>query len=379
MTDIDRKKTYDQIIDAFHTAYSEIGRIVGDEFLLSSASWKIDTSWPIYKCYHPKDFRVRRHLLLYWPHGWCKSTLIEKMQYLYGDDLSQRVSISSDAALRGTVDGTGKKGVFIAPWIIRRPFNLVSELGHLTKGFDDQVVQTLNELLEDGEATVNLGVIHKIDPTEYAGIESKYKDYGTIKFTGDTSYKITMNGIMIAATYDPKFIADQALRSRFNIIRPDPKLLTGKWTRHINDHSGEFYDKLDGGVIEDFRSLIKGPAEVLDIDPEVPEIIYNRYKRINPRDTNAIKSYMRCSKFWGIERSEFEIISYYKGRLASQEEASMSMDNLVQNYIEKRGGAATLKQILDGLNREKSVVYDALKILKQMRIVKKEGDKFVLL
>lgn len=58
-----RPEIYETIVDSFENKYSFLGKQFAEEFLLSVASSNIQKN-------SKPEFRVRRHLALFWPPAW---------------------------------------------------------------------------------------------------------------------------------------------------------------------------------------------------------------------------------------------------------------------------------------------------------------------
>jgi len=162
-----RSKIYNEIVDAFEQKYFFLGKQFAEEFLLTAASRNIQD-------YSEPDFRVRRHLLLYWQCSWLKSSLLHKARHLLGRELCMGLSDISNAALRGTVEA----GRFISPYTLKRPFAVCTEFGQVVnKGDSSELVQKLLNVLEEGEVEVSLGKISLLTPEERIKAEEKWGIY----------------------------------------------------------------------------------------------------------------------------------------------------------------------------------------------------------
>ena len=290
-----KKEIYTQIVSAFEEKYSWLGRQFAEEFLNSVASWNIQQ-------FSDPGFRVRRHLLLFWPPGFLKSSLLMKARDILGSDACGHLSDVTTAAIRGSVDS----GKFRVPVCLKHPFTVCTEFGQMINsgGDSNELVQKLLNILEEGVVTVSLV---KAGGLLIAEREKAIDKYG-IKFDDDNNFTYQTNWVLFAGTYNKKFLADSALESRFIIMTPEKKL-DGELTKHVN-RSGKFH--VDEQVKTELREYLLSPWNNENGKPMLPDEVYSPEININPRESAGLISIMLAKQWWGQDISKDEIIEKAK-------------------------------------------------------------------
>lgn len=332
-----RKKIWEEICSAFEQKYSWLGRQFAEEFLKSVASWNIQQ-------FSEPEFRVRRHLLLMWQHGYLKSSLLKRAYFLLGD-LAVILSDISRAALRGTVE----HGKFISPFTLKKPFTICTEFGQIIGGSQNtEILQELLNLLEEGVATVSLAKISSISPEELQRAEQEFN----IKFIDNNTFTYQTNWVLMAATNNRKFLVDYALESRFNLVIPKQKL-DSKYVKEVN-RSGPFVINLE--TVNKFRELITKPNK-LECHYILPEEVYDY--EITVRDSAYLISEALCLKWWGLKPTKEHIIETASYLMQRRKSVWQTTDDLICEILEK--GPKTLEE----LRKESSL--STKQVLKSLR------------
>lgn len=285
---MNRKKIFTEIVSEFEKKYSFLGKQFGEEFLLSVASWNIQH-------YSLPDFRIRRHLLLLWEPGFVKSSLLLKAYRLLGTENCIPMSDVTNAALRGTVNG----GKFVTPYVLVRPFSIATEFGQIMVS-DQEIVQKLLNVLEEGIVNVALA---KISTLSEEAKDKCVKEH-SIEFVDSNKFTYTTDWVLMAATYNEKFMSDHAFKSRFIVLKPTEPL-GSKLTKHIIQ-SKPFV--LGDDVVEGFRKELKSEEQV-DCMLKLPDEVFELNPFMSVRDANTIISKALCKKWWGFDTSKEEMIA----------------------------------------------------------------------
>ena len=348
-----RKQIYDEVVDSFEKTYSFLGKQFAEEMLLTFASYNIQS-------FSNAPFRLRRHLMLCWGHSWIKTSLLTKAYEILGRNLCTYMSDISNAALRGTVDS----GQFSVPYTLERPFAVCTEFGQLVSGGKDtELVQKLLNVLEEGMVEVSLGKIAFLSDSER---EKAVHDWG-VYFSSRNKFSYKTNWILMAATYDKKFLIDNALLSRFNVLYPKQPL-DNKLTKHIMN-SGGF--KLNEEVKQKLREeLIKDKP--IETQIKLPQEIYELGETITPRDCSSLASYILCRSWWNVGTSKDEIIQMAKEIVDSRDNVLKTADDKVFEAIEAED--KTAQDIAKETGYTSRQVYYSLKNIRAMPTLKYDEE-----
>ncbi len=341
-----RSECYNAIVDAFEKKYSWLGKAFAEEFLLTVASWNI-------QAFSEPEFRIRRHLLLFFEHGWGKSTLLKKASAILGDELCTIMSDVTLAALRGTVE----HGQFITPYTLKRPFSICTEFGQIVGGSNTEIVQKLLNVLEEGVVTVSLA---KIATLRQCDIDEIMEKHG-IKFIDSNTFTYKTNWVLIAGTYNKKFLVDNAFESRFVILMPQGKL-DSSLTRHINN-SDPFVISED--VVDTLRKEVLSNKPV-DCMVRLPDAVYNY--PLTLRDSAQLLSTILCKKWWGIKSSNDEIIDAAREIKKRHDDVWKSSDDKVFDALE--AGYNTMDDLINKTGLSKRAIYYSLKSLRARKVFK---------
>lgn len=309
-----RSDIYDAVVEPFNKKYNFLGRQFAEELLLSAASWNIQQiSKP--------DFRIRRHLMLFWQPGWVKTSLLLKAYDLFGPDLAIKLSDITVAALRGTVEF----GRFVSPYTLKRPFSICTEFGQVISGAkDEELVQKLLNVLEEGSVNVSLGKISSLSRAERERVEAEFP----VQFIDNNTFHYTTNWVLLAGTYNKKFLVDSALESRFNFLIPEKKLDSGFTKFLVN--SGRY--EMSEEVAKSFRSEIVSKKEMVT-NIKLPEEIYTEDTNFSPRDSGMIISHVLCKAFWGKKLSKDDILDLAKNIRDAREKIWKSAEDKVFDCV----------------------------------------------
>lgn len=341
-----RKVIFNNIVQAFGNKFSWLGEDFAKEFLLSCASYNIQE-------YSKPEYRVRRHLLLFWEPGWLKSALLTYAQELLSDELSIMLSDITNAALRGTVE----MGQFMSPYVLKRPFSICTEFGQIICN-DIEIVQKLLNVLEEGKVLVSLAKVGSLSESQRQAIQDEYR----IKFIDSNTFTYSTNWILMAGTYKKRFLVDNALQSRFNIIAPD-KELTSELTRKI-DKSDKF--NVDEDTAFYFRDEIKKPTVLEKTNPRLPDAIYTDNPGLSPRHSSKLKSYVLSSLWWGVVPSKSEVSELAKKYIKADDVWLSGIDK-VWNLIKEN--PCTVDEIMNATGLKLRSVYYALHKMNAIKMV----------
>jgi hypothetical protein len=337
---MEREEVYNEIEKAFTQKFSWLGKQFSEEFLLSCASYNIQQ-------YSQPPFRVRRHPLLFWIPGWMKSSMLMKAYDLLGPELCTYMSDVTRAAMRGSVDGSH----FVVPATLRRPFAICTEFGQMAGG-DSEMIQHLLNALEEGVVNVNLIKIGAISIDEMQKAERDYN----IKFADKNSFSYHTNWVLMAATYNKRFLIDNAFESRFSVMSPKRKLDSGLIKHVLN--SGPFTVSLE--AVETFREEITKPNPMESISINLPEKVYDYTKTM--RDVGLVVSTMLCKRWWGFEPSDSEIIQCAKNIIETRAKLWRSNKDKIWDALEEQPCSREELAAKTGLSLRE--VHDALYQLK---------------
>jgi len=349
---VKKKEIYYNILNAFKEKYSFLGELFAEEFLLSLASSNIQNNAT------NLEFRIRRHILLFWQPGYVKSTLLLKGRQLIGRDQCNILSDISIAALRGSVES----GQFVPPVCLKYPISMITEFGQLvnTSGGGTELVQKLLNVLEEGTLTVSLIKAKNLFREEK---EEAMKNYG-VTFDRDNNFTYSTNWVVMAGTYNKKFLSDTALESRFVIVSPDQETqkLTSDLTKHIN-RSDEFYISEEVGINLRKKVFDNTGYEVAGVN--IPDEVYNKVN-LSVRDSGQLMSAMMCRNWWEVPMSKEEVINKAIHIKNSRKSVWTQPEDLVFKSIVDK--AKSMKEICSETGLEQKTVYKALNKLRAGRI-----------
>jgi hypothetical protein len=263
------------------------------------------------------------------------------------------------AALRGTVEF----GRFVSPYTLKRPFSIATEFGQVVTGGESQdLVQKLLNVLEEGMVTVSLGKISSISALEREEVESKYG----ISFIDSNTFTYKTNWVLMAGTYNKKFLVDNAFESRFTLVVPDQEL-NSELTKYINKHRPQ---GIDPELAGEFRRTIMTDSPI-NTKIELPDEIYDT-TGLTVRQSSYLISYALCRSWWGIETTTEQLIELAMRIKQKSEIVWKSADDRVFDSIEQEGKTADEIATETGLSKRQ--VYYSLKNIRASAILD-EGTK----
>lgn len=354
---IDRKEVHDIIVERFENKYSWLGKQFAQEFLETTASWNIQQ-------FSAPEYRARKHLALYWEPAWLKSTLLRKGFDLLGDELCMIMSDITVASLRGTVDF----GKFVPPYTLVRPFAIATEFGQVVGANKDEMVQKLLNVLEEGLVTVSLSKISSLSPEQ---IEMVQNEYPMIRFVEKNTFTYETNWILIAATYNRKFMVDNAFESRFSLMIPD-KPLTSELTKFVKNAPP--YEMPDE-VKESFRNFILDDNHKMECNVKMPDELFDdEENRITPRQLALLSTYALTNEWWGIKVTNDDILAKAKKLKEDSDNIWKSVSDKIFDLIIDR--ELTLDEIRKELKPfvTDRAIYYALNKLKPVKNVREGED-----
>lgn len=349
---MDRKEVYNEIYNAFSKKYSWLGEQFAEEFLLSIASYNIQT-------YSSVDFRVRRHPLLFWSAGFGKSSLLKRAYEILGPGLCIMMSDVTQAALRGTVNN----GVFISPFTLKKPFAVCTEFGQIVGGANNtDMVQSLLNILEEGIVTVSLAKISSLPMDSIKGLQDDYN----IRFTDNNTFTYNTNWVLMAGTYNRKFLVDNAFQSRFVMVTPEKKL-DSELIKHIHN-SGPFV--LSQDCLDTLRAEVMNPTPI-DCMYKLPDEVYTY--NLTMRDMGSILSSLLCKRWWGFEPTKEDAIALAERITKANENVWKSGTDKVFDALESE--EKSVDELVADTGLSKRAVYNALKELRSVRVGPFEDGK----
>ena len=339
---MDRQEAYNEIVEAFEKKYSWWGRQWAENFLAAISSWNIQE-------YSKPEFRIRRHPLLFAKAAWFKSSMLTKSYHILGPDLCMIMSDVTLAALRGTVDNR----MFIAPFTLKRPFAIATEFGQVVTG-DVEINQKLLNLLEEGIVNVTLAKISSLDPLEREKAQQKYG----VHFDDINSFTYTTNWVLMAGTYDQKFLLDDAFKSRFSIVTPEKKF-DSELIKFVHK-SGPFV--VSEACVDFIRSEIV-KDEPMDVNINLPDEVYDH--GLSPRDISTIVSDLLTKKWWGFKPTKQDAIELaVKCKYVNDSVWKSAEDKVFESL--SSDSAKTINVIEKETGLSKKSVYDSIKKLRMV-------------
>lgn len=349
----ERKQAFNEIVEAYGVKYSWLGAQAARELLMSVASWNIQ------KHSNP-PFRYRTHVMLAWERGYLKSTMLRTMADILGDENTSVIGKVSDAAMRGSVSGKS----FTPPKPLRSPIVISTEFGQTD--FTDELLNLFLNQLEEGHTNVSLNKIAQLSENQRQNIEEKYER--RVQFKENNEFDLKCDFVFWGATYDPTKLADDALRSRFNVVTP-VKPLNHEITRAA-DNNVSVKKQIDNETVKAVRRYIKQDKE-FSTDFRPPHSMYKEFN-LNPRESRDVQSYMACRNWWGLETNPDVMRKYIEYLKKSRRLSTMKPEERVFELI--FDAPRTYKELKEETGLEKKQLF---KILRRLDAQRHElgGDK----
>ncbi len=363
---MNKTKIYNAVIESFENKFSWLGKQFAQEFLCAVASYNLEENLKF-------DARIRNHILLFWQHGWLKSSLIYRAFDILGNDNAAYITDISEPALRGSVEFTSDgESQYVPPFVKEKPFIIVSEIGSLTHKYrSDSLVQEMLTILEEGFNSTQLIKIARLSPEQRAKAEEEYG----VRFEGLSRVYFKTNCVWIGATYNADYIVDNAFASRWEIQRPNQEL-TSKLTKWINRHSWH----IDEDVVENLRKLIgdkPDPNLKAYFNKYLPDEMYDKYPQLSPRMSRSLKVYRLCRAYWGLKTDDDMLVNRLDNIIVSQDSVSEGWIDKVLEYLRKNG-KCTYNDIKDGVKIPSAILFNVLKHSDVSRIKKKNKTYYYM-
>jgi len=360
---MNRTALYNAVLDNFENNYLWWGRQAVKAILRALASQRIqELMMPPY--------RVRTHILLYAPPGWVKSCFLTLTMLFAGPQNCHELSKVSEPFLRGSTIGRGKNMEFVPPYVIQFPVFYTPEIGRLTNWKDIDMVQTWLELLEDGVFSTGLLKVASLSTKKRENAEKKYERHG-LTFTGPGSFAYVCRFVHLSATYNSKYLGDEAMNSRYEIVTPNGDL--------NGNLAGDMCEKdpilPDVNLIKEFTKTLFEEEHKLDsMEVNVPAELRD-VRDVSPRVYRNVKSYVLSRRWWGLKTTKEEILLYAKEMMKSHRRTDRIEDQILL-FVEDQG-EATAEDILKftkELGHSRSWIYKTLKNLERNGAVQIQRD-----
>lgn len=404
----EREEVFDEIVDEFKKAYSWWGEQLSQQALISLATHNIESDDAVTvdsKYVHTP--RIRRHLLVFAPRGWYKSTILGLMTELVGNDPEDgrvgKVGTVSEAAFRGTVNDNGE---FVPPEAMTKDVLFFDEFG--TVATDEDLLQVMNQLMESGEATVNLSKIADMDSKYQYQLEQKYDQ---LKFVGGDlknarnaqpgedldfdeigsapKFYYHSKPIMWACTYKPEHIQDAANASRWSPVFMKKKPTATNLTKYVNNHRFD----IESETVKLFRQVLKDTGVPADVDSEnqrkalagdltavtIPDRIYEANPEMDGRMSAQIKQYVLGLKWWGKAPSDGNVDQLVQHindltEMADEGEPETAVEATKRIITDS---PLKVKQIANKTGYSKKRIYDALEEIEENISADPTDDRIV--
>jgi len=298
-----RRELFNKVIDAFGQKYSWLGAQAAREMLLSAASWNIQK-------YSDPPMRYRNHLMLAWERGWVKSTMMRKMATILGDEMCSTIGKVTDAAMRGSVSA----GKFMPPKPMKTPIVISTEFGQTS--FDDELLNLFLNMLEEGYTNVALNKLGSLPDSQKKEIEDRFD--GSVQFGEQNEFTIKCDFVFWGATYDAKYLQDDAMRSRFNVVTPAQEL-TAEVTKSV-DKAPSVLSQLQKEEVRQIRRELQLDKPV-KTDYIPTDGMYKEFDLI-PRESRDVQAYMAARHWWGLNVNP-EVMQKYIAHLKESRKVAM--------------------------------------------------------
>lgn len=309
-----RKEVFTEVHEAFAEKYDFLGAQVSRECLLSAASWNIEK-------HSDPPMRFRNHIMLTWDPGWLKSSMLMKFKKILGDDMVSTCGKVTEAVLRGSVEN----GRFSPPKPLRTPIVISTEFGQTN--FEDELLHTFLNLLEEGRTNVSLNKLASLSESEKENIQEKYGN--RVNFRSENEFDLNTSFVFWGATHDPVQLEENALKSRFNVVTPAQQL-TGKVTEAI-DKSPPVEELISQESVTALRRMLRQDI-AMETNFKPPTAFYEEYK-LSPRESRDVQAYMAARNWWGLDTSPGVMEEYIQHLKRSRRIASLDMDERVLDLI----------------------------------------------
>jgi len=350
---------YSDTIKSFNEKFSWLGEQFAKELLQVIATNTIQYFFKF-------KTRIRDHLLLFWEPGKGKTTLMREAQLILSHNLSFIMQDLTKAAFRGSLESISKSEVqFVPPECAIRRFIFVNEIGKITKSQEaTELHQLLLSALEEGQMSVSLVKLVKLNEDQRNAISRTYNIDFDIQNPANMRYNVSSS--FIVATYDKKYLLDDAFVSRFNVMIPIRKFDNDLIRKIMQNTSVDAGDKpiLDQHLLTSLRHIIEikpGPIvmnQVVNVwKNDLPEIVYQFLNEHNItldlRLARDLKSYMTSLIFWQQEITDDLLINRLKYIFKVKKILRTTLEDEIVNILAQgklSDKSLTYKEILNSLS-----------------------------
>jgi hypothetical protein len=328
---MNRAEVFNAIVSAFKNKYSWLGEQFAEELLYIVAAQNMQE----HLSFDDEDIRLRSHLLLFWPAGWFKSTLLKRAYILLGSQNCDFLSDITTAALRGSLDRDSDGNVvFIPPKCKVKPFLILTELGTVTSKQDKELVQIFLQVLEEGIVTVDLVKFAALTEDQKREIESALRGIMFSRESPSTMIFIT-NCSILAATYNHKFVVDSAFSSRWDIMIPKQPF-TSSLSAYVRKHRFRLEDEFR----QKFREIIKSKPSNSLVDAwyeDLPKEIEERDEYISPRIMRSLLAFKLARLFWELEVNDQMLIDRFNYLRQVEMKVNSTLEDNIIDLLRKEG------------------------------------------
>jgi len=350
-----RANVYDTILSTMEDGFGKLGKLAGQEIMVSYAC----TNMRMKSNY---EYRYRRNLMLYWSHGWLKSTFLEIFYNLTERKYCKLLARISEAALCGTVRVNNKnnRAQFVPPAVLY-PILFITELGQVKV----ELMQNFLNILAEGHNSVDLAAVNELTPVQKVQIEKKYG----IKFDKSGSgFEYYCSPTVMVATYSRKYLMDNAMTSRFTVVMPDFRLdsdlaydIEQSPEVILNDpHIKRAFNRF---VFEEDNPIDPSQIVMPDEGRDIPGL--------SPRIINEARMFRAGMEWWGQYVTDKDILKRMKRNVDIQNRIWTS--NIDRIYNALQGNKMTVSEIVDSLGIPQATVYRVLRKLRPELKVKRDG------
>jgi 16S rRNA G966 N2-methylase RsmD len=363
----EREQLFYEIVKPFENRYLWLGNQYAREILYSVASWHL--SYVLKKVGKLESLGIRpwRNLLFYSPPGWMKSKI---NRYFANVLLPSGWAESTTRITAAAFTGTADEDSFTLPQAVEKQFLFFDELAVITGSYKEDIMNILLEYTESHEGTVRLAKISRFNTELKAKITEQYS--GNITF-GRSSFKFRGDAVIIASTYDRKYLGNSAFQDRFDIIHPIGKLgteLTKSFDEKLMQGIPLTHDK---ELIKEFQNMLQRPIGWIPStkDLQLPKQVYeDKEIEIKPRITQNLFHYKLFRSYWGLDTSDEAIMKrheeYKKFRtsLIDEAEGKDKVNDVLFEYLDQHKDLAekgfTAQHLIEGTGQKKTSVYNFL-------------------
>lgn len=350
-----RREAFQEVVNAFGAQYDWLGAQTARELLLSAASRNLAQ-------HTDPPYRIRMHVMLAWKRGWLKSTMLNKMANILGENFCGTMGKVTGAAIRGSVSS----GQFSPPKVCQHPITVSTEFGQTN--FEEELLNIFLALLEEGRTGVTLNKIAGLSDTQKNKAEEQFNG---IEFS-ENEFILDTNFVFWGGTYDPSTLDDSALKQRFKIVTP---------AKSLDAHGQDIIDALiensfhvDDECVKVVREELRSDS-VTETEFVPPKSIREKHK-LEPRELGDLQRYMACRNWWGLKVNPEIMDKYITHAKKSRKIADMTAKERVMDLI--FDNPLTYREIMDETGMTKLDVYKLVQEIGARRYPSEPEPKWVL-